>query len=350
MTTATLSGMTIKRMAINLIDLEESDAKTSIELFPLKNSSEVIDEFFRTHFLETRHGKNTKSCRFFDEDATVKTKIERFAENNSDETFLKLSEELTDNLFKIMKNSSSTSNGTFFVFEVSTEEEDCIFLIKLDPKHGVQVDYTDLTVKVLENILPDSNDRVHKCAIIRYNSRDDVNADLFVMDKQQKEGEPARFFIETFLQAEEILNDKIITRTVIKEAKEKITDLLPEVDQSEIYNSIDKVFSNGSHIELQKAISDVLKTHVPEEKTDRELYINSNSEKFVSDYLTKYRDHQTSFTAERKDNIIVYKGEKDQLYLRYNKGITSKISFNKDQNGNDVITIDKSLNLKMTLK
>ncbi|MGJ9458455.1 nucleoid-associated protein [Oceanobacillus sp. CF4.6] len=349
MTTA-IAGMTIRRMAINAINLEESDAKTSGELFPIEKSSEIIDDFFRTHFLETRNGKNTKSCKFIDEDATVKTKIERFAENRTDDSLLKLSEELTENLFKIMKNSSSTSNGTFFVFEVYTGEEECIFLIKLDPKHGVQVDYEDLTVKVLENILPDSNDRVHKCAIIRYNKKDNIDTDLFVMDKQQKEGEPARFFIETFLQAEEILNDKIITRTVIKEAKDKITSLLPDVDKNLIYNSIDKVFSNGAHIELDKAINNVLKDHVPEDQPDRELYINNNANDFVTDYLTKYRDHQTSFTVERKDNVIVYKGDKDQLYFRFNKGITSMIGFSKDNGGNDVITIDKSLNFARTLK
>lgn len=349
MTTVT-SGMTIRRMAINAIDLEESDAKTSAELFPLENSNEIIDDFFRTHFSDTRNGKSTKSCKFIDEDATAKTKIERFAENITDENFLRLSGELTENLFKIMKNSSSTSSGTFFVFEVNTDEEDCIFIIKLDPKHGVQVDYDDLTVKVLENILPDSNDRVHKCAIIRYNKKDDVEADLFVMDKQQKEGEPARFFIETFLQAEEILNDKIITRTVIKEAKDKITSLLPEVDKNLIYNSIDKVFSNGAHIELDKAINDVLKNHVPVNQPDRELYINTSSRGFVTDYLTKHRDHQTSFTVERKDNVIVYKGDKDQLYFRFNKGITTLLDFSKDQSGNDIITIDKSLKFARTLK
>ncbi|WP_164219417.1 nucleoid-associated protein [Virgibacillus sp. YIM 98842] len=348
--TTEIAGMTIRRMAINAIELEESDAKVSDELFPLEESSEIIDDFFRTHFLDTRSGKNTKSCKFIDEDATVKTKIDRFAENSTNENFIQLSGELTDNLFRIMKNSTSTSNGTFFVFDVNTEEEDCIFLIKLDPKHGVQVDYDDLTVKVLENILPDSNDRVHKCAIIRYNVKDEVETELFVMDKQQREGEPARFFIETFLQAEEILNDKIITNSVIREAKDKITEILPEVDKNLIYNSIDTVFSNGSHIELEKAIKDVLEDHVPVNKPDRELYINNNAGDFVSNYLTKYSDHQTSFTVERKDNVIVYKGDKDQLYFRYNKGITSMVDISKDQNGDDVITIDKSLNFDRTLK
>jgi hypothetical protein len=346
-----VAEMSIKRMAINVIDLENSKTQFSEKLFPLGEGNEVINAFFRTHFSETRNGKHTKSCRFFDEDATVKTKIDRFSNAISDDAFLQLSKELTENLFKIMDNSSSTSSGTFFVFEVKVgSNEECIFLIKLDPKQGVQIDYDKLTVKVLENMLPDSNDRVHKCAIIRYNRSDNLTADLFVMDKQQKAGEPARFFIDTFLQAEEILNDKIMTSDAVREAKNLITEAFPDVDSNKIYQSIDREFSNGSHIDINTAIKNIISDYVPIEKEDRELHINSMSKEFVENYLTKYPDHQTAFTIERKDNIIVFKSEKDQLYFRYNKGIISNVHINKDSEGNTLIKIDKTLNFKRDVK
>ncbi|MFC5591597.1 nucleoid-associated protein [Sporosarcina soli] len=343
-------SMKINRMSINAIDLSSSEPRLSDELFPIAENNQVIDDFFRTHFLETREGKSTKSCQFIDEDATVKTKINRFVSNKTDEEFIKLSRELTENLFRIMKNSSSNSSGTFFVFEVEIGEEGCIFLIKLDPKQGVQVNYTNLTLSVLENILPDSNDRVHKCAIIRFNKPVNEKAELFVMDKQQKEGEPARFFIESYLQAEELLNDKIITREVVREAKEKFISILPEVDPNKIFESIDREFSNGSRIELNTAIKNVLLDNVPSDKIDREMYINNKSNEFVRDYLSKYPDHQTTFTVERKDQTVVYRSEKDQIYFRFNKGIFTQINVDKDTEGNTIIKIDKSLKFKRDLK
>lgn len=341
--------LTIKRMAINVIDLTQPKPKISDELFPLDGQSNVVEDFFKTHFKETRSGKSTKNCKFFDEDATIKTKIKRFSEKNNDSEFIHLSNQLTENLFNIMKSTTSTSSGTYFVFDVLMGDEDCLFLIKLDPKKGVQMDYNDLSLRVLENILPDSNDRVHKCAIIRYNKMDDYQTDLFVMDKQQREGEPAKFFLETYLQAQELLNDKIISKEVIRESRVKLSNILPEIDDNEIYNSIDNEFSNGSKVNLKTSIKNILSDCVPQDLKDRELFIENQAELFETEYISKYPNHQTSFQVERRDALVTYRAEKDQIYFRYNKGIRSKVDVKENEKGNTIIEIDKTLNLKRDL-
>ncbi|WP_169908366.1 nucleoid-associated protein [Metabacillus halosaccharovorans] len=341
----------IKRLAINALNLQESGPKVSEKIFPLNEDHGTIIDFFTTHFLETREGKSTKSCKFIDTDATIKTKVSRYAVSKSDGEFLKLSKELTENLFKIMKNSSSNSSGTFFVLEVEFNEDPCIFIIKLDPKSGVQIDISTLTVKVLENILPDSNDRVHKCAIIKTKYEEDSKkADLFVMDKQQKEGEPARFFIETYLQAQELLNDRIITRQVIREAKEKVLNILPDVESHKIIESIDREFSNESRIELRTSIRNVFENTVPNDMVDREIFIRNSSNDFVNGYLEKFPDHQTTFTATRDDNVVRYRAEKNQVFFRFNRGVIGKINVKTDSEKNVVITIDKSLGFKKDVK
>lgn len=345
-----IRNISIKRLAINALDLQSPDPKVSDKLFPLENASGIINDFFQTHIIETRQGKHTKSCKFVDADATIKTKITRYQKNQSDVEFLKLSKELTENLFRIMKNSSSNSSGTFFVIEAMINNEECIFLIKLDPKDGVRIDLEDLTVSALDNILPDSNDRVHKCAIIRFSRPEDEDADLFVMDKQQKEGEPARFFIDTYLQAEELLNDRIITKEVIRSARENILEILPKVDQNLISKSIDKEFSNGSRIQLLESIKNVLEDTVPSDEVDRQIFIESSASSFVRSYLEKFPDHNTSFIAERRDNVVIYRGEKDQIYFRYNKGVVSQIDVDTDDDGNTVVKIDKDLKFKRDLK
>jgi nucleoid-associated protein YejK len=340
----------IKRLAINALNLETSEPGISNELFPIKEGNKVINDFFQTHFTDTRGGKSTKSCKFIDSDATIKTKVNRFYSHQTDKEFLRLSKEITENLFKIMKNTSSNSSGTFFVIEVEFNGEDCIFIIKLDPKHGVQINYETLVVKVLENILPDTNDRVHKCAIIRNNIKEDERAELYVMDKQQKEGEPARFFLETFLQAEELLNDKIISKEVLRAAREKMYQITPEVPQSVVLSAIDQEFSSGSRVELKTSIKNILEKTVADDYEDRELFINKSADKFVESYLEKFPDHQTTFVVERKDAVVVYRSEKDQIYFRYNKGIRGQVNINDDPEGNTIVKIDKSLNFKQDLK
>ena len=345
------SPIKIKRIAINALDLQSSSPKVSENLFPLTDDHGIIEDFFITHVLDTREGKSTKSCRFMDDDATVKTKVKRYSQNVTDQEFLKLSRELTENLFKIMKSSSSNSSGTFFVLEVELNEEQCIFIIKLDPKTGVQINYDDLTVVELQNILPDSNDRVHKCAIIKtVQEEEEDKAELFVMDKQQKEGEPARFFIEGFLQAQELLNDKIITREVIREAKENIIKIAPEVEENRIIETIDREFSNESRIQLKDSISNILLDTIPKDKVDRDIFIENAANEFVKNYIEKYPDHQTSFVATRNANVVIFRGESNQLFFRYNQGITGKVEINKDEDNNTLIKIDKSIKLTRDLK
>lgn len=344
-----IRNININRIAINALDLSLSEPKIANSLFPIGNDIGIINDFFISHLMETREGKYTKSCKFIDPDATVKTKLHRYNSNKCDEEFLKLSKELTENLFRIMKNSSSNSNGTFFVIEVDINDEACIFIIKLDPKHGVQINYDDLTISVLENILPDSNDRVHKCAILRFSRPENEEADLFVMDKQQKEGEAARFFIETFLQAEELSNNKIITKEVIRTAKQNIVNIVPEVDNNEVYETIDRVFSNGTRVQLKDSIRNILEDTVPQDKVDRQLFIENSANSFVQMYLEKNPDHQTTFVAERKDNVVIYRGEKNQIFFRFNRGIQGQIKVNNDSDGNTIVTIDKALKLNREL-
>ena len=100
----------------------------------------------------------------------------------------------------------SNSNGSVFVAHIELIGEPYILLLKLDPKDALQIDLETLNLKTIENILPDASSRVQKCALIRMNY-DPLEENLYVLDKQS-DGEPAKFFMETFLQAIPVPNDK----------------------------------------------------------------------------------------------------------------------------------------------
>ncbi|GEM_PF-2610418 len=341
-------GIQVTKMAINSLDLDEGTARHATDLFPIISDNVTISEFFNKHFEDTRKGKHTKSCAFYDNDAALKTKLKRYKEdsNQSKEGFLELSKELTLLLLEVMKSSSSSSSGKFFVIELKDEnEEEWLFLIKLDPNKAVQINNETLTLEVLEDILPETSDKVHKCAIIKFNMNPDEKAELFVLDRQQKEGEVAKFFVNSFLQAYELLNDSIITSKVIQETKLKLLSIAPEIDRNHLYREINSEFRNGQRINIQDSVTNIIDKVLPEDFEDRELFMEQKASEFVNGYLEKYKDHNASFIVARNDNTIIYKADKGQVHFKYNSGISDQVDVTTNLTGDTVITVSKELNL-----
>lgn len=348
MVTAVASNISIKRISINAFDLEKDTLKISDNLFPISSSSEVISDFFSKHITDTREGKS-KSCKFRDQDASVKIKIDRYYNDDSDVSFIKLASELTTNLFKIMSESSSNSSGTFFVLDILIDHEEWIFMIKLDPKDGVQIDLKGLTVKVLENVLPDSGDRVHKCALIKKEKYQNEELGLYVLDLQQKQGETAKFFLSDFLQAEELLNDGIISRSAVKFAKEKFEKIVPPEEHQKMLSSIDREFSNGSRVELKKTFNNLLEDFTDSNAIDRELHIRNQSQNFVDEYLQRHPDHNPSFTVARNDSNAVFKDKDNKIFFRYDKSLGKKVEFAEDEE-HHIILISKDIGFSQLIK
>lgn len=348
MTAITSTDISIKRISINAFDLENQKVKLSEAIFPLSNSTEVISDFFIKHIIDTREGKS-KSCKFRDSDATAKVKINRHYNAESNESFIKLASELTMNLFSIMVDSSSTSSGTFFVLDILIKEAPWIFMIKLDPKNGVQIDLDDLIVKVLENVLPDSGDRVHKCALIKKEREEGQELDLYVLDKQVKQGETAKFFLSTFLQAEELLNDAIISRAVVRFAQEKFEAIVPENQHYKLLPAIDREFSNGSRIDLKTSFENLFDEFTDSNILDREIILEEKSSRMFGEYMTKYPDHNTSYTSQRSDSNAIYKDKDNKILFRYDRSLDDKIDVDQDEE-NYLIKISKDIDFSQILK
>lgn len=328
----------INNLAITLLNLEKSSptfAKKCINI-NLKDHK-VFFEFFQYHIAETRNGSNTRECRFSDADNAILTKINRYKSEKSEENFIVFANDISKSLFDIMKESTRSS-GSLFIIDAIYNEEEYIVFIKLDPKNGVQLDLESLELKEIENMLPESNDRVHKCALIK-TAFIENSTNLFVLDKQQKAGETSKFFMSTFLQALAIPNNKIKTVTVLKELYEKIEAKLPELDKQIIDSAIEAEFNNGATVHIAATVRNIYDKLLPQDKEDRDIVLDDYRNEFVSNYNTKYKDHGNSFVVERDINTVTYRANSNKIYFKYNKsleGTEVKVSHNSND---DLYTI-----------
>lgn len=328
----------IVNLAITLLDLEESKATLAskvTKLDPINHS--VFFEFFEKHIDDTRNGKNTLECRFIDVSNTITKKIERYKEELTENSFLTFANEISDNLFNIMKNATRSS-GSFFIIHAFYNDEEFIVILKLDPIDGVQLDMDKLILNKIENILPDSNERVHKCALIKVEYLNE-KTQLFVIDKQQRAGEISQFFMGTFLQAIPNPNDRIKTKCLIQELHEKITLKLSESEREILEHAIDTEIVNGAMITIPSVVKNILNKTVSKDKIDRDIFVDDVTKEFMGKFNTKYKDFSSNLTVERNDINYTYKANNNQILFKYNKSLDKSSVFVNFNSEDDEVNI-----------
>lgn len=339
----------INNLAITMLNLELSDPGLTdkcITLDPIKHK--VFYDFFKEHIEQTRSGKKTRKCRFADSDNAIKTKINRYKENTDDEKFISFANEITDTLFKIMKTTTKSS-GSFFILDAAYNEEDFIILLKLDPKDGVQLDTETLDLNKIENMLPESGDRVHKCALIKTQFiAGETN--LFVLDRQQKAGETTKFFMQSFLQAIAIPNDNMKTVNALEEVYSLMEAKFPNADYKTISAAIEPEFGNGATVHLPETVENIYEKLIHEDEEDRDIKIEQYKSEFITSFEKKYKNYGLSFVVERDENKLFYTSKSNQIYFRYDKVLNeTEVVIDHDKE-NDVYTIVISNNEDLKFK
>jgi hypothetical protein len=332
----TTLSIQMKRMAVTLLDMKQSrfvSASKTMDLTALEQ--QVFSEFFEQYIDATFNSPKSVACKFLDRDNDILTKMNRYVEYTDDTHFLSLTNDLSNKLYQVMQTVSN-SNGSVFVAHIELIGEPYILLLKLDPKDALQIDLETLNLKTIENILPDASSRVQKCALIRMNY-DPLEENLYVLDKQS-DGEPAKFFMETFLQATPIASDKKKTKMLMKELYEKIAESLDEEDTPRLQRVIDDEFENGKYIELDTSVHNIYTAIAPEH--NREEYVEQGTKVFIDEFTDRNPDFTPSFEVKRDDLNVIYKSAEGEIFFRYDKRLDDKIDVHHDQvNGTFTITI-----------
>lgn len=309
----------LKRVAIALLDLENETFVEATRTIPFSEMShEVYHDFFEQYVDATFNSSKSVPCAFIDQDNDILTKILRYSDLPDDEHFITLTNELANKLYTVMKPVSN-SNGSVFVAHIELIGEQYILIMKLDPKVAVQIDLHTLTLNSIENILPTALDKIHKCALVKMNYEPNEE-NVYVLDKQS-DGEPAKFFMESFLQAIPVPNDRKKTKVLIKELYETIKPTFQGDDEMRLATVLDEEFEHGKIIKVEEAVTHVFEKLAPAINTEH--YIESETKEFLS----KFSERNPGFTSElevkRDDLHAVYKSSDGSVFFKYDKRLNN---------------------------
>ena len=147
--------------------------------------------------------------------------------NGIDNDLINLSKELARQLFIIMKGNCNIPRADLIVVSISTDQGPLIAILKMDYvknfTHEIQFVDKKIGVGIIPQVagLPGSGQKIQKAAFIKP-IRADETFNLMILDKQKPSKEDeygANYFVNTFLGASIVTNERDMTRTFVKAAE-----------------------------------------------------------------------------------------------------------------------------------
>jgi hypothetical protein len=170
-----------------------------------------------------------KYAKFNAERNMVKEVVQDYL-NGIDSDLINLSKELARQLFIIMKGNCNIPSGDLIISSIVTDQGPMIAILKMDYvknfTHEVQFINEKIGVGIVPQVagLPGSGQRIQKAAFIKPIRNDEV-FNLMILDKQKSSKEDeygANYFLNSFLGAIYITNERDITKEFIKSTEEFI--------------------------------------------------------------------------------------------------------------------------------
>jgi hypothetical protein len=333
----------IKNLIAHDIDLAQKTPSPAKNVIDIETTPEDVLKFFSDHVEKAHTTKQIKVCRFSNEKAQVLQDSNDIAKDiEKDDLFISATADMTQRLFNIMKGSSSTSSGTmiYLIYEDLTDSTHYLGIMKMDPNKGIQYQKSTNSFLVQKNMLPNVKERLHKTAFIKLKNDlwvEDIH--LFVLDKQQTNETVSKFFLITFLEAEEKINDTLVTELVEKKLvemarAEKITEA--PIDLLDFSSKVDGMLSSQREIDLDHELDSLLKQYIPGDG-DRE----SKVEEIKLALRNENEEVYFQFKANKKPSFAEYTDSQNQIKIKFPLALKGKKVFidTVDDDGKKVTVI-----------
>lgn len=278
-------AINVSKAVIHVLNQESSE--------PLLNEFELeinddIYNFLEKHISKSLSDDDARKARFKEGLNLVKeVSFRTFVEPDY---FLEGSKEIARQLFKAMKTNSSISSTDLIVCLYENEEEHSIAVLKMDYStsfiHDIELidEKFKISIKKQEISLPGIGQKIQKCAFIRENESPNEH-DMILLDNQinsKNVEEPiAHFFIQTFLGAELISDNKTCTKLFKKETENWIREKSKEGESSveEIRSFVNDTIRNEEEVDLAAFSEKVFGNNLDL----RDDYVNSMKEKGLNE-------------------------------------------------------------------
>ena len=187
---------------------------------------EDIYKFLYKHIEKCFKDDELKYGKFNPERNIVKEVVQDYL-NKVDDDLIKISKELASQLFIIMKGNVNIPAGDLIIVSLTTDQGSMIGILKMDYvknfTHEVQFINEKIGIGIIPQAagLPGSGQKIQKAAFIKP-IREEDKYNLMILDKQKgsKDDEyGANYFINNFLGATLITNERDMTKTFVKAAE-----------------------------------------------------------------------------------------------------------------------------------
>lgn len=218
-----INDININEAVIHVLDSNGEDPvlnEYSLEL------NEDIYKFVYRHIEKCLKDEELKYAKFNTERNIVKEVVQEYL-NRTDNDLVKLSKELASQLFIIQRSNCNIPSGDLIIASITTDQGPMIAILKLDYiknfTHEVKFVDKKIGVGIVPQAagLPGSGQRIQKAAFIKP-IRDNETFNLMILDKQKSSKEDeygANYFINTFLGATYITNERDMTKTFVRAAE-----------------------------------------------------------------------------------------------------------------------------------
>ncbi|TPE00255.1 nucleoid-associated protein [Enterococcus sp. PF-2] len=308
--------------------------------------------FFQKHIMNSRRQGAMKRCQFADiEDNSIRKSMTKIIEVQDtcelDEIFIEESRWLTRRLAERIRSSSSRSDGSLFVVLYQDNEKKFVGLLKMDPNDGVQVN-ADLSIKVRKDMLPSINEKLHKSALIELKEYRENEFHLFVLDKQKGINDPARYFMEYFLNAKELSSARNMTKLIQSEIDNSFDQIIEVASKPKLNSELRKRFLEQDRFDIDTDLEPILRPLLKE--SFRDLDLTESISDFKDKILQVYPDAQFNFAPD-EDAVkeVIFRTPNKNVELRFSPTLIIEDDYliEPRPNGDVVVTLKNGIGIEL---
>lgn len=234
-----------------------------------------------------------------------------------DSTFVNNSKEIASYLFDIMKKYEDIDSCDLAICLYTVKDEKYVGIIKLDYKklytHSIELLDDKFNIQIISNEIgiPDTV-RQKQCALVGVSGiNDEFHLRLLDKDSEKEEAENKSRFIDEFLKAEKINDDKYNTKTFKNTADNWITNAMSNnIKKAEDVRSLlHYTLKEKEEVDIDKFVEDSidddqLKESFKELMVDRGIETNFSIDKKWVEKKLKKRSIKTDNGFDIKGNLV----------------------------------------------